>query len=209
MHKELKNTEVILFSNTEFEKLILEIKNFLDFNLTIYSESLNITENHIFLITCSFLRDAKEAPNFEKSKNTKVILFDKPEKLNFTYSQKLDMPISLSDLNSVIRNQSVKKKFSLNSSISIKDYILDKNEKKLIKNNQYISLTEREILLLEIFLQNKIPVTKKKILKQVWRYSDGADTHTVETHVYRLRKKIKTKFDDEEFITNSKDGYSI
>ena len=119
------------------------------------------------------------------------------------------MPISLSDLNSVIRNQSVKKKFSLNSSISIKDYILDKNEKKLIKNNQYISLTEREILLLEIFLQNKIPVTKKKILKQVWRYSAGADTHTVETHVYRLRKKIKTKFDDEEFITNSKDGYSI
>ena len=82
-------------------------------------------------------------------------------------------------------------------------------EKKLIKDKNYILLTEKEIQLLELFLDSKKPISKNMILKEVWKYSTSADTHTVETHIYRLRKKIKVKFEDENFILNSKDGYLL
>ena len=77
------------------------------------------------------------------------------------------------------------------------------------KNEIEIILTEKEIQLLELFLKNKKPISKNKILSSVWNYSSDADTHTVETHIYRLRKKINDKFSDENFIVNTKDGYSL
>ena len=63
--------------------------------------------------------------------------------------------------------------------------------------------------LLELFLKNKTPINKDQILKIVWNYAKDADTHTVETHIYRLRKKIKENFSDENFIENNKSGYFI
>ena len=102
-----------------------------------------------------------------------------------------------------------KKKFVDNSSIEIKSYFLNKNEKKLSKLNTFIILTEKEVQLLELFLNNKKPVSKDDILSSVWNYSSEADTHTVETHIYRLRKKINEKFMDEKFILNNKDGYLL
>ena len=56
---------------------------------------------------------------------------------------------------------------------------------------------------------NNKPISKNKILDEVWKYSEDADTHTVETHIYRLRKKIKSKFSDEDFILNNKSGYLL
>ena len=103
----------------------------------------------------------------------------------------------------------IKNKFSKNSSIKIKDYILDKNEKKLILNKKYVLLTEKEIQLLELFLTKKQAVSKNNILDLVWNYSSDADTHTVETHIYRLRKKINDKFLDDNFILNNKNGYYL
>jgi DNA-binding response OmpR family regulator len=85
---------------------------------------------------------------------------------------------------------------------------LDKNEKKLFKNNEFIILTEKEVQLLDLFLNNT-SILKNEILSKVWHYAADADTHTVETHIYRLRKKIKDKFSDEKFILNNKDGYYI
>ena len=82
-------------------------------------------------------------------------------------------------------------------------------KKKLTKNNNEIILTEKEIQLLELFLNVKKPISKDKILSSVWNYSSDTDTHTVETHIYRLRKKINDKFSDENFIVNTKDGYSL
>ena len=85
--------------------------------------------------------------------------------------------------------------------------MLNKNEKKLSKLDQSIILTEKEIQLLELFLNNKKPISKDNILSSVWNYSSDADTHTVETHIYRLRKKITDKFMDDKFILNNKEGY--
>ena len=87
--------------------------------------------------------------------------------------------------------------------------MLNKNEKKLFQLDKFIVLTEKEIQLLELFLDNKKPMSKKNILSFVWNYSSDADSHTVETHIYRLRKKIADKFMDDKFILNNKDGYYL
>ena len=70
-------------------------------------------------------------------------------------------------------------------------------------------MTEKEIQLLETLLTKKKPISKKQILKEVWSYASDADTHTVETHIYRLRKKIMDEFQDEKFLISEKVGYSI
>ena len=121
----------------------------------------------------------------------------------------MKIPLSLKEINFTIENIVAKKTFSKNSSIEIKKYFLNKNEKKLRKNDYEIILTEKEIKLLELFLRKKKPISKDEILSSVWNYSSDADTHTVETHIYRLRKKINDKFSDENFIVNTKDGYSL
>ena len=63
-------------------------------------------------------------------------------------------------------------------------------KKKLLRSDSYIILTEKEVQLLELFLNNKKPISKDNILSSVWNYASDADTHTVETHIYRLRKKM-------------------
>ena len=160
-----------------------------------------------------FHQDYLEANLFEKllkSIDKIKIIATNTNKFNtdiFNYS--IFLPLSIGELNNIIANSVVKKSFSKNSSIIIKDYILDKNEKKLIINNIYILLTEKEIQLLELFSININPIEKKEILRRVWKYSTTADTHTVETHIYRLRKKIKDKFSDNNFILNNKNGYYL
>ena len=82
-------------------------------------------------------------------------------------------------------------------------------KKKLKRGKTFVILTEKEIELIELLLSSKSSIQKDKILEKVWGYASDADTHTVETHVYRLRKKIQNKFKDNEFIVSSKEGYSI
>ena len=100
-------------------------------------------------------------------------------------------------------------KFNKNSSINIKNYTIDKNLKTISKDDISINLTEKEVNLLVLLNEEKKPLSKKIILKKIWRYSIDADTHTVETHIYRLRKKVLDKFGDKEFINIFKDGYSL
>ena len=78
-----------------------------------------------------------------------------------------------------------------------------------IKEKDFIILTEKEIHLLEILLNSKEPISKNEILAKVWNYSSDTDTHTVETHIYRLRKKINEKFSDDNFLLNNKKGYYL
>ena len=136
----------------------------------------------------------------------KILATDtKPKKS--VYNGILKLPTTVNEINSIIESCAVKKTFNENSSIKIKNYLLNKNEKKLVKEDLTIFLTEKEIQLLELFLNIKTPISKNKILSLIWHYAPDADTHTVETHIYRLRKKINDKFGDENFISNNKEGY--
>ena len=85
---------------------------------------------------------------------------------------------------------------------------MNKNSRKLVKLDKLLELTEKEIELIEL-LSKKNFTQKKEILSIIWKYSDSADTHTVETHIYRLRKKINDVFNDDKFIKSEKRGYTI
>ena len=186
-----------------------EISNYLNFKLNKFENWSSINKDFIFLIESSFLRDKKNQSEIESFKNKKIIICQKNEKIQLNNNHIIELPLSINELNVVVKNQNIKNIFQENSSLMIKGYTLDKNEKKLIHQRKYIFLTEREILLLELLLETNSAVSKKDILKKVWNYSEGADTHTIETHIYRLRKKIKSKFEDENFIINTKNGYKI
>ena len=80
---------------------------------------------------------------------------------------------------------------------------------KLKKESLSMTVTEREIQLIELLYNEKKPLSKNIILEKVWKYAADADTHTIETHIYRLRKKIFSKFKDENFIINFKAGYTV
>ena len=146
---------------------------------------------------------------FKRSNKIKILAYNSDKEKSDIFDDKIFLPTKFEEINQIIENSVVKKNFSKNSSIKIKDYILDKNEKKLLKDKTYVLLTEKEIQLLELLLSYNKPISKKKILDEVWKYSEDADTHTVETHIYRLRKKIKSKFLDEDFILNHKSGYLL
>ena len=88
-------------------------------------------------------------------------------------------------------------------------YIIDKNERKIKKNNLELKLSEKEVNFLVLFSQSQKPISKNKVLKNVWKYSSDSETHTVETHIHRLRKKILEKFGDSNFIKNDGKGYYI
>jgi len=79
----------------------------------------------------------------------------------------------------------------------------------LKKNNIFLKITEKEINFIETLCSSPKPLTRDYILKQIWNYSTETDTHTVETHIYRLRQKIKKQFNDSNFIKNSKNGYFL
>ena len=100
-------------------------------------------------------------------------------------------------------------KFKKRSLINLGEYIIDKNERKIKKEDLELQLTEKEINFLILFSQNKEPVSRDYVLKNVWNYSLESDTHTVETHIHRLRKKILNKFKDNNFIKNNEKGYFI
>ena len=203
---------VLTFGSRNFNTSLEELKDYLNFKLTFGDKEINkeTLNNHDVLI---LHQDGLVGDSLEKllkdSKKIKILVSNKSDKKKDQFNEIISLPLKISDLNQIVENAVTKKNFNKNSSILIKQYKLDKNEKKLIKNKNYILLTEKEIQLLELFLDKKKPISKNIILKEVWKYSTSADTHTVETHIYRLRKKIKSKFSDENFILNNKDGYLL
>ena len=151
----------------------------------------------------------KKLSNIIENKNINKIIFHNSNNVKgFENIEKLALPTSVEQINKIVVNNVVKKEFKTNSSLKINNYKLDKNSRRLTQNNLSLELTEKEIELIEL-LKKKSFTKKKEILATIWKYSDDADTHTVETHIYRLRKKIKEIFNDETFIKSEKKGYTI
>ena len=90
-----------------------------------------------------------------------------------------------------------------------KGYIIDRNERKIKKNNLELDLSEKEVNFLILFSESQGPIKRNFFLKNLWKYSESSETHTVETHIHRLRKKILEKFGDNNFIKNNDKGYYI
>ena len=208
MHK----INALAFGFENFNTSLEELKEHLSFRLTIANNQLshiNLKDYDVLIFTEENLKINSLNKIIKDFKKIKILVTNLVIKKPDNFNEIVLLPIKIQDLNNILSNSVIKKNFSINSSISIKKYNLDKNEKKLTKENDYVFLTEKEIELLELLLKNPKPISKETILSEVWKYSHSADTHTVETHIYRLRKKIKSKFLDENFILNNKDGYLL
>ena len=205
---------ILVFGTQNFNNSLDEIKEDLGFSFTYFNQKK--TKDPIDESISGVVVDSQIC----EDQNILLIInkiFNKPilllESQSFTslcrYDDKNLLPINFSELESKIKNSIIAFKFNKNSSVEIKNFILDKNEKKLKKRNKFIVITEREVQLIELLFNEKKPLSKINILKKVWKYADDADTHTVETHIYRLRKKILDEFKEDDFIIYSKLGYSI
>ena len=120
-----------------------------------------------------------------------------------------NFPIKLKKLIEQINISFLKKNFNLQSEVKIGPYKINLNSRVLSFQNKNLDLTEKETLMI-IYLNNKDnPCSVHELQEAVWKQSTDLETHTVETHIYRLRKKIKDKFQDDKFILSSKKGYEI
>ncbi len=203
---------VLAFGSQNFNTSLEELKDYLNFKLVIANKNIdtNLLKNYdILFVHQDFLKDKILKDFLFNSEKIKILATYNNEIKHENFTDSIHLPTSIKTINQIVEKSIIKKKFFVNSSIKIKNYILDKNEKKLILNKKHVLLTEKEIQLLELFLSDKAPVSKEIILSKVWQYSNDADTHTVETHIYRLRKKIKDAFSDENFILNNKNGYLL
>ena len=143
--------------------------------------------------------------NLENSKNNLVITTNSCDDLKNCL--KLDnLPQKISQIIEKIKLNFLKKKFIDQSKIIIGKYILNLNSRRLYFENTSLDLTEKESALL-VFINSNKKVSLRSIQKNVWNYSFDLETHTVETHIYRLRKKIFKSFKDKNFIKHDKEGY--
>jgi len=120
-----------------------------------------------------------------------------------------DMPLSIDKVIELINIQQIKLRFNHQSKVSIKQYELNLNSKFFSKGLLNLKLTEKEIEIILYLNDSKKKHDVLDLQKNIWKYSAEMETHTVETHIYRLRKKINDKFNDENFILSNKNGYFI
>jgi len=121
----------------------------------------------------------------------------------------VEYPLPLKQILEKINIQLIKLKFNHQSKIDIKGYELNLNSKFFSKDKVSLKLTEKEVKIILYLNDTKIKHNVADLQKNIWGYSLGMETHTVETHIYRLRKKIQNKFNDEDFILTDLNGYFI
>ncbi len=145
-----------------------------------------------------------------KKKNYINDLIISKDNLNIDNQLKIEkFPIEFERLLDILNISFLKRKIEEQKDIKIGTYIFNYNSRRLTKNNKSINLTEKETTIINFLRQSKKPVSVKNLQKKVWGYNINLETHTVETHVYRLRKKIDENLGDDNFIQSSKLGYYI
>jgi hypothetical protein len=157
----------------------------------------------------SFIDNENSLNNEIKKYNNHIIISN--EKYRDINNQFIlnNLPINIFKLIEKINIQFLKLQFNSQSSVKVKDYTIDLNSREMLINNTKLKLTEKEINTIIYLSKSNQPVSINELQKKVWSYQSDMETHTVETHIYRLRKKISNIFKDEEFIISKKNGYQI
>ena len=120
-----------------------------------------------------------------------------------------NFPIKIKKLIEIININFLEKNFNLQSDIDVGNYKINLNSRVMFNDEASLDLTEKETLIILYLKNNKKPSSVLNLQEAVWKQSSDLDTHTVETHIYRLRKKIKEKFNDQKFIVSLKEGYKL
>ena len=186
----MSNQNLIIFNFKPLFLILEEIEKYLNFKI----------------LDAPNIRDLKN-----KIKNSKNYLIISQKKMNdFDNQFVLDnIPIKISKLIEKINIQSLKMQYNDKSELKINQYKIDLNSRELIEKNSKLKLTEKEANIIVYLSQSNNSVSVDQLQFDVWGYSSKLETHTVETHIYRLRKKIQKKFNDNDFIISHKNGYKI
>tara|TARA_B100000242_G_scaffold249124_1_gene190353 strand:- start:66 stop:629 length:564 start_codon:yes stop_codon:yes gene_type:complete len=184
----MNNHNLVIYEFEELYKILVEIKKDINFNFEFSNEQqlpdLNSRSN--FLIFTK-----KEIPGLDNQ-----IIFN-------------TFPISIFRLLEKINIEFIKKNFHEQSDMAIGNYNLNLNSRVISFRNKKLKLTEKEIEAIVYLFKIKGSAKIQELQSNVWGYQSQLETHTVETHIYRLRKKILKTFNDENFIISKKDGYEI
>ena len=192
----MQNVFIINFN--QLYKILDEIKEHLSFKITKFDNEDELKKN-LDLDRLDFLV-------ISKTNQKSLVNINITDKNFLSFN---NFPLSLKKLLEQINIKLIKLKFNQQSKIIIKGYELNLNSKFFSKNNLKLKLTEKEIEIILYLNDKKIKHNVADLQKNIWAYSTDMETHTVETHIYRLRKKISDFFKDEKFILSHKNGYFI
>jgi len=186
--------------------------NIIDFNI-LYNTLLEI-KDHLNFDIINHKNESDFVKNIDTDVNKDYIIITKIPLKNSAINQKNvilleKFPLNFFSLIDLINSSLLKQKYNFQSNFTVKDYKLDLNSRIIIKKENSLKLTEKEIDIILFLKDKKEPQNINILQKEVWGYSKDLETHTVETHIYRLRKKIGDKFKDENFILSEKEGYLI
>ena len=179
--------------------ILYEIKNYLKFQILYYKNEENFLNSNNLNLNDSLILVKSNKQIFlnnEKISRKKI----------FSIS---NYPITIDKLIEILNVNLIKQKYNYQSNIYIKNYVLNLNSRTITKNNQNLKLTQKEIDVILFLNDHDKPQRVNVLQNKVWSYSSELETHTVETHIYRLRKKIKDEFKDNNFILSNDDGYFI
>ena len=186
----------------------------INFNL-LYEILDEIKENFTFKII-KYDNENDFIKNLDFDLSNSLIIGETSQKLmnnknatNNNFLSFVEYPLPLKQILEKINIQLIKLKFNHQSKIDIKGYELNLNSKFFSKDKVSLKLTEKEVKIILYLNDTKIKHNVADLQKNIWGYSLGMETHTVETHIYRLRKKIQNKFNDEDFILTDLNGYFI
>ena len=207
---------IAVFDNKIFLEILKEIKIFSRYSIKHYENIDTCIKDSEKQNLLAIFFDNKKIQNFfgkNKFLSFPLIVASKKSDLKINSNneliEQLNLPFSILDFEKKIISLVAKNEFKKNSLINLNGYTIDKNERKISKNNLELPLSEKEVSILILFSQNKNHISRNIVLKTVWNYSSESETHTVETHIHRLRKKILEKFGDNNFIKNNNKGYYI
>ena len=189
---------VFIVNYNSLYEILDEIKENLSFKIIKFENEDDFRKNKNF--------DEKNILIISNSKNKLIVNQNISEKNLLIFDI---LPLAINKIIELINLKLIKLKFNNQSKINIKNYELNLNSKFFSKEGLSIKLTEKEIEIILYLYQNKTKHNVMDLQKNIWHYSSNMETHTVETHVYRLRKKISDRFKDENFILSEKNGYFI
>ena len=182
-------------------------------NLIIYkfNELYQILEELGLDLNFKIINAENEESLNEKIKKIHNYLIISNKKYSDTHNQFVlnYTPINIFKLIEKINIEFLKLQFNSQSEVIIKNYNIDLNSREMLKNNIRLRLTEKEINTINYLSKSEKPVSVDELQQKVWSYQSDIETHTVETHIYRLRKKILNTFNDKDFIISEKNGYQI
>ena len=202
---------IILVECNPLYQILFEIKNNFLFEMKNFKlKDLNNADLTNSIILSKFIHKDYLLKNKNIEQKKIIFLLKKNENFNkINNTQYIFYPFNIYDLVEKINAELIKQKYNDQSFIKILNYSLDINSRIISNDSGRLKLTEREVDIILFLNDHKKPQKVNILQNQVWKYSSELETHTVETHIYRLRKKIIDKFKDDNFILSDENGYFI